>query len=220
MHCFLVRQWMTPLMLVLCGVADFASAQTSSQTWYVQPPMSVEVTTAAASVLQRRFDELRSGFFTSVSTQVKGDAVTVTFKGWVPSPAEVDFLVRRPGRLTISKMGPGAKPFVSTADVVDAQEMPNNTVAIRLSDAGAARMTQGTHGLVGTGLSVELDGKPLAQPRLNEPLGGRFALGMANGPPAKLVSIILRTGPLPAGIMLSTSSGLPTTPSQAKKPAS
>jgi hypothetical protein len=197
----LMRQFQFLIVfLIATACTSNASAGKSSLTWRVSGSNHADVITAA-KIIERRFNELKPGFFDSVKSQLSDNAVTLTFSGWRPTPKQAEFLANTGGKFRVLLDSTKSDPLVTEVDVIDARPSIRNVpeLAIRLNDVAAERMAERTQSATGKIAIIEWDGKVLARLRISGPLSRDIALGVASLDDAKLMSGVLRAGRLPPG---------------------
>jgi hypothetical protein len=187
-------------LLAVTVCLSHASAEESSRKWRVTAQNSSDVI-GAAKVIERRFTELKPGFFDSVNSQISGSVITLTFSGWSPTSRQVEFLTNAGGKFRLAFDSEKSNPLVTEADIVDARPSIHSIpeLAIRLSDPAAKRMAERTQNATGKIVIVEWDGKVIARLRISGPLSQDIALGVPTLEDAKLMSSVLRAGLLPSG---------------------
>lgn len=188
------------LSFIAAACMHDASAEDHARTWRVEGSGSADKM-VAAKVIERRFTELKPGFFDSVKSRMSGDALTLTFSGWMPTPRQAEFLATASGSFRILLESSGSDPLVTDADIVDARASISDVpqLAIRLSASAVARVAERTQNSAGKFVTVEWDGKVLARLRIAGPLRRDIALAVASLDDARLLSSVLRAGRLPPG---------------------
>lgn len=193
------------LALALAFNAVPAVAATSSISLQVSG-QGVSQIAGVAQVVEKRFDSLKPGMFDSVSTQVQGSRINVRFSGWAPTSGQVQYLVRTVGRFKVTLQGERDSPLIVESDVADSRPLNAGgrpELAIRLSDAAAAKVAARTQNALGKDVVVEWDGRVMARLRIAGPLPRDIALSATSDADALLMSAVLRGGRLPEGIVLT-----------------
>jgi hypothetical protein len=193
------------LIAAATACATSAHGQADAITVRVEGAMPT-VMPVVAKILERRFASLESSLFDSTSANVSGDRVTLRFAGWSPSDAQIDYLTSTAGTFRVSFQGERETPLITEDDIADSrlivgQGQPG--LAIRLTDAGAARVALRTRDAVGKEVFVEWQGRPLARLRISGPLARDIALSVGLQDDVRLISAVLRGGRLPPGVRLA-----------------
>jgi len=183
----------------------FAHGQSSSVSVQIggTSPAPIQV---IASILERRFDSVKPGFFNSVSTRTDGSHVTVQFSGWTPSNAQTDYLLKTTGRFKASFRGQRDTPLIVESDVADSRPLTGREkteLAIRLTNAAAVRVESQTRSGTGKEIIVEWEGHVITRLRLAGPLSRDIALTLPAEYDVLLISAALRGGRIPEGTTLT-----------------
>jgi len=193
------------LFAATMAIASLAHAQKSSVSFQVSGQPSVSP--AVARILEKRFDSLRPGIFDTVGAQANADRVTVSFSGWSPSPEQTAYLIRTIGRFKVTLKGQRDDPLVTESDVADSRPSIRGDrpeLAIRLTDAAAAKVALRTQSAVGEEVIIEWEGRILSRLRISGPLARDIALTAGSAEDAMLMSAVLRGGRLPDGVILTS----------------
>jgi hypothetical protein len=193
------------LLAAAMAITTMAHAGNTSLSVQVSAPPTVTAS-AVARILEKRFDTLKPGIFDSVRAQAVGDRVVVSFSGWSPAPEQAAYLLRTVGRFKVSLRGQRDDPLMTEGDVADSRPSIRGDrpeLAIRLTDAAAARVAQRTRSAVGEEVTVEWEGRILSRLRISGPLGRDIALAAGSLDEARSMSAVLRGGRLPDGVALT-----------------
>lgn len=197
------------LMLVLLAFALFTMPEAQAQPRFLVFVVSGSAQSSpveVARILERRFDEIRPGFLTTISAHAEGQRITLRFTGWFPSIRQIDYLTRVIGRLQVLFPEQPNAPWITESDITDAQPIfrgPQAELAIRLTDAAAVRVAEESKRRIGQTVVMIWDGKPLIRLRIHEALPRSIALSVHSLDEARLMSAVLRGGRLPDDVVLT-----------------
>jgi hypothetical protein len=193
--------------LALLGTAAMipsAHSQDASIRVRVTGASNAEMATIS-KVLQTRADELRTGWFGSTSATVNGDVVALTFTGWRPQRAQIEAIAVSDRNLRVLVEPSTSDILFTDADVADARPsvLGHSELAIRLNEAGMAKMRSRGDRLVGRVVSVYWSDRLISRAKVTAPMVRDIAVTVPSQDVAELMSIVLRAGPLPKGASLS-----------------
>ena len=157
-----------------------------------------------AKVLQARVDELRTGLFGSTSSQVDRDVVVVSTSGWTPDKSLAEAVVTS-GRQLRLVVEPAADVLLVESDIADARPGidARPELAIRLNEAGVAKLKARGSTLIGKVISVYWNGRLISRPRVGAELVRDIAISVPSERDAAAIAAVLRAGPLPGGAALT-----------------
>ena len=179
-------------------------AQAESFVWRINASQA-DTVSKTAKVLQARFKELKPGFSDSASVKVNGHTLTASFSGWTPTQRQADFLAQARGQFRVS-LDSDNEVLASERDIVDARPYSETSseIAIRLNDSAAMRMSERTPAFIGNYVTVAFDDRVVSHPRLSAPLSRDIAISVSSAETANLMSIVLRSGSYPPGVVLTS----------------
>jgi preprotein translocase subunit SecD len=191
-------------MLFVAAALLASFAQAESFVWRVDASQT-DAMSKTAEVLQARFKELKPGFFDSASVKVTGNLLTASFSGWTPTRKQADFLAQSRGQFRVT-LDSDNEVLASERDIVEARPWSKTTseIAIRFNDSTAKRLSERTPASIGKYVTVAFDGRVISHPRLSEPLGRDIAISVPSAEAANLMSIVLRSGSYPPGVVLTS----------------
>jgi hypothetical protein len=165
-------------------------------------------TKVLSEIVERRFDSLKPGLFSSVSAKAEGARIAVRFSGWTPSSDQIDYLLRTSGRMKVSFHGERDSPLFVETDVADSRPITTRErpeLAVRLTESAAKRVESKTRSANSRELIVEWEGRVAVRLRVSGPLSRDIALTLPPEYDTLLVSAALRGGRIPDGTLLTVS---------------
>lgn len=190
------------LLVVMATFAAPTIAATSSVSLQIAG-LSTSQPSRVAQIIEKRFDSLKPELLDSVSTQLHGSRIDVRFSGWSPSPDQIAYLTHTVGRFRLTLESDTESPLIVESDVADSRPLKGRdrpALAVRLTDAAAARVAAVTRAMVGKDIIVEWERRVIARLRIAGALGRDIALDANTDADALLMSAVLRGGRLPDGV--------------------
>jgi hypothetical protein len=194
--------------LVLLGAMTFFSPAEATAVSFRVENAPAATLPEIAKTLEKRFETLKPGLFSSVSTEVHGGVIEVDFSGWTPTPKQLEYLTQTVGKLRFTFQG-DAGPLITEEDIVDAVPGYNGDkpeLHIKISDSAAARVLAATRDATGRIVAMEWDGTVIQRLRVSGPLPRAIALTASSSDEARLMSAVLRGGRLPERVELVATS--------------
>jgi|GEM_PF-4513843 len=159
-----------------------------------------------AEIIKTRFSVIKTEFFSSVDTAIQEQQILLTFSGWMPSAQQVDFLISARGQLEIYLEGDQHQLLISQHSVDEAEGVISDglpTLALRLNDLTAMRLSQQTTDAAGKWVELWWDGVLHNRLMVGGPMSKFLTLNVNSEQQAQLMAAVLIGGTLPADIRLT-----------------
>ena len=195
-------RWLS-LFLLLC-LASKVMAQTEIL-------LSVEGAAATslpelAKIINHRFENIKTGFFSAVKSAPKDDKIAVTFSGWMPSTDKIDYLISTQGSFHVYLISDASQLLITAQDVIDADGMETQglpALGIRVSDEFSKGLYEKTKEAAGQQVELRWDGDVYSRMMIGGPLSVFTALTVGSVEEAELMAAVLKAGSLPTGVVLT-----------------
>ncbi len=159
-----------------------------------------------AKIINHRFENIKTGFFTVVKSAPKDDKIAVTFLGWMPSTDQINYLISTQGSFHVYLISEDSQLLITQQDVIDADGMETQglpALGIRVSDEFSKGLYEKTKEAAGQQVELRWDGDVYTRMMIGGPLSAFSALTVGSVEEAELMAAVLKAGSLPAGVLLS-----------------
>ena len=167
-----------------------------------------EVVTETRDILLRRYNEFLPSRFSKIHTTIEGPLIKFVVSNGAPAKRVIGYLTESPGILEAFHIKNKIKRvWFTDQDLVSASVFPEkrrNMLNIKISSQAGTRATRLSRSNVGEQLTIEIDGRTVAEGRIFDTLTSSFVIHVPNHQHAQEISVILIHGRLPAVVKLES----------------